>query len=572
MIALMGTEESKETLEDRIPETKTEVGKPVCFPNNIWIMLKTIFEVMTSKFVEKEFTEIPVYDTSRYGEVVSFSQPVDLDVVEQVWVAKPFTLVTILNNRRTHKNLYHVSEPALSSFEEALLQRVYETLKVFLLEQHIDFNRMDKELVLYNNFIKILDIYGIDIDPRSLQKIWYYIKRNYIGYGKLDVLLKDSMIEDISVVGADIPVYLYHRKYTNIETSITFEEEELNEMILKLAQQSGKSISIGYPIMNARLPDGSRLEATLGKEVTTRGGTITIRKFREVPFTPTDIIKYGTCSIEIMAYFWLAVENNKSIIFVGETASGKTTTLNAISLFIPSESKVISIEDTREITLFHNNWIPGVVRETFMGQEAAAIDMFELLRSALRQRPEYLIVGEVRGKEAYTLFQAMSTGHTTFSTMHAGSVQLAVNRLLNEPINIPLMMLNALDIMAIQVLRYVGQRRVRRLESLSEFVGIDAATGDISIRELYKWNPVLDRMEQKGSSKVLEDMMNSRGWDKEQLKKELENRETVLKYMVDNDINDYRDVSSIIRMYAFNPATVLNLIKDGRSLLEEGWA
>ncbi|GFO96155.1 putative type II secretion system protein [groundwater metagenome] len=453
MIALMGTEESRETLEDRIPETKTEVGKPVCFPNNIWIMLKTIFEVMTGKFVEKEFTGIPVYDTSRYGEVVSFSPPVDLDVVEQVWVAKPFTLVTILNNRRTHKNLYHVSEPALSSFEEALLQRVYDTLKVFLLEQQIDFNRMDKELVLYNNFIKILDIYGIDIDPRSLQKIWYYIKRNYIGYGKLDVLLKDPMIEDISVVGADIPVYLYHRKYTNIETSITFEEEELNEIILKLAQLSGKSISIGYPIMNARLPDGSRLEATLGKEVTTRGGTITIRKFREVPFTPTDIIKYGTCSIEIMAYFWLAVENNKSIIFVGETASGKTTTLNAISLFIPSESKVISI------------------------------DMFELLRSALRQRPEYLIVGEVRGKEAYTLFQAMSTGHTTFSTTHAGSVQLAVNRLLNEPINIPLMMLNALDIMAIQVLRYVGQRRVRRLESLSEFAGIDAATGDISIGE-----------------------------------------------------------------------------------------
>ncbi len=526
-------------------------------------------ELIQSRVATTEIKEIPTYETSRYGEIVSFVPPKDYEVVEQVWITKPFSLVTILNNRNTHKNLYQVSEPALNSFEEFLMRRVNDTLKVFLLEQKIDFNRMNKELILYNNFIKILNIYGIDLDPRSRQKIWCYIIRNYVGYGKLDALLKDPMIEDISVVGADTPVYLYHRKYTNIETNIVFEEEELNEMIMKLAQISGKSISTGYPVMNARLPDGSRLEATLGCEITTRGGTITIRKFREEPFTPTDLIKYGTFNKETMAYFWLAVENNKSIIFVGETASGKTTTLNVISLFIPSESKVISIEDTREITLYHKNWIPGVVREAFMGQEAATIDMFELLRSALRQRPEYLIVGEVRGKEAYTLFQAMSTGHTTFSTMHAGSVQLAVNRLLNEPINVPLMMLSALDIMVVQVLRYVDRKRVRRMESISELVCIDAATGNISIKELYKWNPVQDRMELSGTSKVLDDIIISRGWSREQLRTELENRETVLQYMVDNDITDYRDVASIVRMYASEPVTVLNLIKEGRPLVGE---
>ncbi len=569
----------RNAVETAVIKKESEILKPLLLEpaasgfKKVILTVKTVFEVIHSKFVKKELTEVPAYDTMRYGEIVSFAPQKDFDVVEQTWISKPYTMVTILYNKQTHKNMYYVSEPVLNSFEETLLQRVNNTLKVFLVEQEIDFSHMNKEIVLYNNFIKILSIYGIDLDPKSQYKIWYHIKRDYVGYGKLDTLLKDPMIEDISCVGADTAVYLYHRKYTNIETNTVFEEEELNEMIMKLAQISGKSISVGYPIMNARLPEGSRLEATLGREVTTRGGTITIRKFREEPFTPTDLIKYGTFNKEIMAYFWLAVENNKSIIFVGETASGKTTSLNVVSLFIPSESKVISIEDTRELTLYHKNWIPGVVREAFMGQEAATIDMFELLRSALRQRPEYLIVGEVRGKEAYTLFQAMSTGHTTFSTMHAGSVQLAVNRLLNEPINVPLMMLNALDIMVIQVLRYVGQKRLRRMEVLSEFVGVDATTGNISTRELYIWNPLQDKMEQTGSSKVLEDIINARGWSREQLRKELDNRETVLQYMVDNNISDYRDVSLIIRMYASDPANVLELIKQGKSILSESkWA
>lgn len=555
--------EERATLEEHLLKPILEHKEKVRF----WV--EAVFEVM-QKF--KETTEIPSYDVSKYGELVSFSPPKDFDVVEQREIIKPYSFITVLNNRQTHKNVYYVSEPVLDSFEEALMRQVNDSLKVILLEEEMNFSNLNKELILYNNFIKILEIYDIELDIKSLHKIWYHIKRNHVGYGKLDVLLKDPMIEDISCVGAAIPVYLYHRKYTNIETNIAFEEEELNEIIMKLAQLSGKSISIGYPVLNARLPDGSRLEATFGKEVTTHGGTITIRKFREEPFTPTDLIKYGTFGTEIMAYLWLAVENNKSMIIVGETASGKTTTLNAISLFIPSESKIISIEDTREITLFHKNWIPGVVRETFMGQEAQAIDMFELLRSALRQRPEYIIVGEVRGQEAYTLFQAMSTGHTTFSTMHAGSVQLAVNRLLNAPINVPLMMLNALDIMIVQVLRYVGRKRVRRMDVLSEFVGIDAKTGDISIQELYKWNPVEDKMEQSGSSKVLDDIMNSRGWSREQLKKELENRKALLQYMADNDISDYRDVSLIIQRYATDPESVMKLLQEGKSLLRAGWA
>ena len=529
------------------------------------LFVNTIFEMMR-KVVAQEITEIPPYDVSKYGDLVSLEPSENYDIVEQTWISQPFSLISILYDKRTHQNLYYVSEPVLSSFEDALIRKVKDSLKILLLEQDVDFNRMSKELVLYNNFIKILDLYGIELIPVSRYKIWYYIKREYAGSGKLDVLIKDPMIEDISVVGADTPIYLYHRKYMNIPTNIIFGEEELDEMIMKLAQTSGKSISVGYPIMSARLPDGSRLEASLGKEVTTRGGTITIRKFREVPLTPIELIKYETFNTEIMAYLWLAVENNKSMIFVGGTASGKTSTLNAVALFIPSDSKIISIEDTRELTLYHKNWIPGIVRETFAGQEAQVIDMFELLRSALRQRPEYLLVGEVRGKEASTLFQAMSTGHTTFSTMHAGDIQTAVNRLINEPINVPLMMLSSLDLMTVQVLRSVGRKRVRRMDTLSEVVGIDAATGNISTREVYKWDPVLDKMKESGTSKVLDDIMLTKGWSREQLNKELENRRAVLQYMVDKDITDYREVSYIIQLYSSDNENLMSFIIDGKDI------
>jgi len=531
------------------------------------ILLVDTFLEMVRKVVEKEITQIPPYDVSKYGELVNFVPSENNDIIEQTWISRPFSLITILYDRRTHQNLYYISEPDLNSFEDTLVRKVRDSLKILLLETEVDLRHMNKELVLYNSFIRILDLYGIELTPVSRYKIWYYIKREYVGSGKLDVLLKDPMIEDISVVGSDTPVYLYHRKYMNIPTNMIFGKEELDQMIMKLAQASGKTISLGYPIMNASLPDGSRIEATIGQEVTTRGGTITIRKFREVPLTPIDLIKYETFNTEIMAYLWFAVENNKSMIFVGGTASGKTSTLNAVSLFIPSDSKIISIEDTRELTLYHKNWIPGIVREAFAGQEEIqVIDMFELLRSALRQRPEYLLVGEVRGKEAYTLFQAMSTGHTTFSTMHAGDIQSAVNRLINEPINVPVMMLSAMDIMIVQVLRNMGRKRVRRMDTLSEFMGIDAATGDISTREVYKWDPVHDRMKASGTSKVLDDIMHMKGWGREQLNKELDNRRAVLAYMIDRDINDYRDVSYIIQLYSSDNENLLSFIREGKDI------
>jgi flagellar protein FlaI len=328
-----------------------------------------------------------------------------------------------------------------------------------------------------------------------------------------------------------------------------------------MCQKSGKQISIGEPMVDATMSDGSRLQATLGREVTTRGSSFTIRKFRGDPITPIDLMGFGTCSIDILAYFWLAIENGKSIIFAGGTASGKTSILNAISLFIPPLAKVISIEDTRELTLHHENWIAGVTRQSLTGG-AGAVSMYDLLKAALRQRPEYIIVGEVRGEEALTLFQAMSTGHTTYSTIHAGDVPTVVNRLENEPINVPHAMLQSLDIVCIQVQTYVGEERVRRSNSIVEVTGLDARTGNIRINETYHWNPAVDTFKQAGESHVLNSIMQSRGWNQDRLVSEIENRGKILEYMRGKRMRDYISVSLVVQAYAANPELVLEAVRN----------
>ena len=220
----------------------------------------------------------------------------------------------------------------------------------------------------------------------SLFKIQYYLIRNFTGWSRIEALMKDSQIEDISCDGNNIPLFLYHRIYANIKTNIAFESDALNSLAIALAQRSGKHISTGSPMVDATLPEGSRLQLTFGSEVTTRGTSFTIRKFREDPYSPVELMENGTFNAESLAYLWIAIENNKSLLFVGGTASGKTTSLNAVSLLIPPVAKVVSIEDTREITLFHDNWIASVTRDG-SAEGGNAIRMFDLLKSALRQRP-----------------------------------------------------------------------------------------------------------------------------------------------------------------------------------------
>lgn len=505
---------------------------------------------------ENESKPIEAYDPVKHGDITVFREVEGYKELERYWLNEPYCFVVILYNPDTNDYIYHVVEPELSDFEKVFLTEIKDRLRNVLLVEELA-EDADKEEILERDIRKIIRDYAIEVTPMMLAKIIYYTKRDFVRFGKIDGIMYDEGIEDISGNGHDKPIFLFHRKYQNIATNIMFGEEELDSFIIQLAQKSGKHISIAEPLVDATMPDGSRIQMTLGTSVTTHGSTFTIRKFNEKPITPVDLIKWGTFSAEQMAYLWLCIENNKSLIYAGGTASGKTSSLNAVSLFIPEKAKIISLEDTRELKLPHMNWIPGVTRDSFTADERGAVDMYDLLRAALRQRPEYLLVGEVRGHEALTLFQAMSTGHTTFSTMHADSVSSAIHRLENPPISVPRNMIQALDIMSIQAQTYAKGKRARRNIKLVEITDIDPQTRNIRTSDIFTWDSTNDVYRKTGESKALDEIKIRRGWSDSKLTEELETRKNILEYMVDNNITEFKEISSIINEYQSTPERLL---------------
>lgn len=475
-------------------------------------------------------------------------------------VQEPHAYISITYSDEQGSYSYNVVEEALTEFEKTLLEYVYDELTHLLSLYDIP-EEKDKPEFLGRKIAEILKNYKVHIEESSLAKLSYYISRNVLGYGKINPIMRDPNVEDISCNGYGIPIYVYHRKYQqNMKSSVSLDEDELDTLVLVLAERSGKTLSRAAPLINSRLPDGSRLQATYTSEISTRGSSFTIRKFRETPFTPVDLIETNTFSKEMLAYLWLCMENRKNLIFAGGTASGKTAALNAVSLFIPPSAKIVSIEDTRELRLPHENWLPNVTKMPELTTEGE-IDMYKLLRQAMRQRPEYILVGEVRGKEAQTLFQAMSTGHTTYSTMHATDVEEVVSRLQNEPMNIPLMMFQALDIVCIMVLTYTGEgKRVRRNKLIAEVQEIDPKTKTLKVVDVFRWDPVKDKFDKTSESVILKRIMEQRGWSKEKLHEELRLRSKILEYMVEHSIKKYQDVFSLIQGYFTNPEAVLGKV------------
>jgi flagellar protein FlaI len=305
---------------------------------------------------------------------------------------------------------------------------------------------------------------------------------------------------------------------------------------------------------------------TLSDEITARGSTFTIRKFRADPFTPPDLIDLNTMSAEILAYFWLAIENRVNALIAGGTASGKTTILNALSLFIPHEAKIVSIEETREINLPHPNWIPGVARSGFgeivQDKMVGEIDMYDLMKAALRQRPEYIIVGEIRGKEAYVLFQAMATGHATYSTVHADSAQSLIHRLEGKPINIPRVMLQSLDIVSLHIITRVKNKRARRCKQIIEIIDIDPTTKEILTNEVFRWDPVKDNFIYSGKSYVLERVRTEKDMSQEEMTSELRNRTRIIEWMNVKNVREFRGVANLVSRYAENPVEVMKQIEE----------
>ncbi|MBP1909989.1 type II/IV secretion system ATPase subunit [Methanolobus bombayensis] len=505
--------------------------------------------------------EIEPYDPEVHGPISEFKGVEGYEEVERYWVNEPYAFIVILYNEERNTHLYYIVEPELTDFEYTFLLEIKDRLRDVLLVEEIDEEADDKEAVLESKIRSIIKDYTIEITPPMLERISYYIKRDFVRFGKIDALMMDDSIEDVSGNGHDVPIFLYHRAHQNIATNVVYEEDELNSFIIQMAQRSGKHISVAEPMVDATMPDGSRIQMTLGTSVTAHGSTFTIRKFSDTPITPVDLIKWGTFSSESMAYLWLCIENNKSLIYAGGTASGKTSSLNAVSLFIPEKAKVISLEDTRELKLPHPNWIPSITRDSFTADERGAVDMYDLLKAALRQRPEFLLVGEVRGKEALTLFQAMSTGHTTFSTMHADSVASAIHRLENPPISVPRTMIQALDIMSIQSQTYTKGKRVRRNIKLVEIVDIDPNTRNIRTNDIFVWDSESDMFIRTGESKALFDIKMRRGWAQGKVDQELYYRQKILEHMVENGINDFQEISDIINAYQSTPEKVLRKLQ-----------
>lgn len=514
-----------------------------------------------SKIVRPKVEE---YNPKIHGPLVDLTmkpQP-NIEEVELYPVNEPYAYIRVILDNSTHEYTYQVLEPILTPAEKELFleikERLFETLDV----NTKDLTREMARKILRSATDDIIFDYGIKLTPVSREKIMYNIEKEFIGDGLIDPIMHDKYIEDISCDGVRSTIFVYHTSYENVKTNLMYESsDELDSFVTKLAQRAGKYISIAEPMLDATMSDGSRIQMTLGREVTAHGSTFTIRKFREEPITPTDLIEWGTYSPLGIAFFWLAVENGKSCIFAGGTASGKTTSLNAISLFIPPNAKIVSLEDTRELKLPHPNWIPSITRQSFDTDGRGEIDMYELLRAALRQRPEYLLVGEVRGREALTLFQAMSTGHVTYSTIHADSVASVVHRLENPPINVPRNMLSALDLVSVQIQARIGGQRIRRQKQLIEILDIDPRTNELITNEVFRWVPGSDEIRYSGKSFLLEEIMEERGWSEARMKEELKRRQELLEWMRLKMIRHYRDVSKMLISYYRDPEAVMELVR-----------
>ncbi|MCW4012952.1 MAG: type II/IV secretion system ATPase subunit [Candidatus Bathyarchaeota archaeon] len=474
-------------------------------------------------------------------------------------VNPPFGFVGIEINDERKSLMYHTVEPTLTDDEDALLDRIKKML-IDRMNVPLDVLRDSQRMENYlrDDIQKLFKRFERDIPKESEDKFIYYLKRDFLGYGKIDLLVRDENIEDISCNGYNTPIYVWHRNYESIPTNIIYKSpEELDRTVIRLAYRSGRQVSISHPIMEGTLPEGFRVQITL-EEVSKRGDTFTIRKFRENPFTIIDLIKYGTLSAEIAAYLWILVEHGRSVMICGATASGKTTLLNSLSMFIKPEMKVVTIEEVRELRL-HENWIPMVPRPSYQ-PGVTEITLFDLLKSALRQRPDYIIVGEVRGEEAYTLFQAIATGHGGLCTIHSDSVEYAIKRLLSRPMDIPAMMVPLMNVL-LQIRRVkIGEKVVRRADTVTEIIGL-SATDQVQFEHRFRWDSIDDTyrfLESAGRGEpVFKQIANLRHVPEWELEDELKRRTKILEWMVEDNLNSYDQVSNIVHTYYVNPEEIL---------------
>src|SRR3989344_3858016 len=470
----------------------------------------------------------------------------------------PFAFAHIYWNDKISELVYEVEEPPLSRKEEQYKEELISAMENIINFDTIIEQNLDVLIDYIDRMFRILAIeLDLDIPYDSYKKIFYYLARNFIGFNEIEPLLRDYFVEDIECNGANTPIYIVHRIYRNMKTNIIFNDmDKLSSFVEKLAQRVGKYISYATPILDGSLPDGSRVNATYTKDITTRGPTFTIRKFTKEPWTPPQLIGFNTLSPEMLAYLWLLIQYKMNILIIGGTSSGKTSLLNAIAFFIAPEARVVSIEDTRELNLPRENWLPSVARTATGIGGVGEIDLFALLRSSFRQNPDYVIVGEVRWKEAFVLFQVMASGHSSISTMHADSVETVIKRLETPPIELSPSLVNVLDCVAVMTHAVVKKQETRKLKEIVEIINV-TPEGIALPNTPFTWNPGDDSFYFKRNSKIFEKISRMTGMKMEEIEIEFRRRVTILYSMYTTKIFEFEKVQEIINEYYKKPDKIL---------------
>ena len=491
---------------------------------------------------KKEYPGLQIPSYPFYYEEIEEKKEIKLEYPVIIKNGKVFARVKI--EEEEGKLTYKVIEVELNE----KLKGIYLSLKDFLRENigKYAFKSTEEEIkTLAEEFLKV---YNLSSEEREI--IDYYIERDFLGYGEIHVLMKDPNIEDISCDGLGIPIFVVHKHplIGSVPTNIVLKERnELDSLVIRLAQICGKMINLANPLVDGILPDGSRLQATLETDIAIRGSNFTIRKFPLKVLTPIEIIKSKTIDPLSLAYLWFCFEHGRNILVSGGTGTGKTTLLNVLSCFIRPEKKIVSIEDTPEIKLPHTHWLQQVARVPESTGKEGEVDLFELLRAALRQRPDYIIVGEVRGKEAAILFQGMATGHTGLATIHAEDIEKLIDRLRTKPIELSPSLIEILDIVVFIKRIFYRGKFVRRISNIVEILG--ATEKDVFYRNVIEWNPLNDTFEIKDKSYALYKVSSVFGLTEKEIREEILNRAKFLDFLYRLNITDINLFYQYVNLY-----------------------
>jgi flagellar protein FlaI len=479
-------------------------------------------------------------------------------IVERYPLYEPFAHAAIVQNPASGEYKYILDELQLDILERNVYDRILEILLAEIASPEAEI--VDPRQFFVTEAEKIVGKYRISLGwlpDVSWSKILYHAQRNLVGFGTIDALMRDPNIEDISCDGVEKPVYIWHRRYENLETNLVFhDDQEVDDAVVKLVHMAGKHVSSAFPIVDASLPGKHRLAVCYRREITPFGTAFTIRKFRDDPYSIIDLINLGTLSEEMAAYFWTCLENRASLMVLGGTASGKTTFLNAIACLIKPGSKIITIEETAELNLPHENWVSLIARRSYgLGENLTGeVTLFDLVKTSMRHRPDLIMVGEIRGSEAYTLFQALATGHGGMATMHADSVESAVKRLIQKPMDIAPSYMPLMNIVASIQRVHLPQSKTGEMTAYRRILSVDEIADYEDYRNTFKWKAAGDIHSSSVKNGIMFNAITEqRGLSSKELIDEMKRRENVLRWMRTRNIRSYKDVAGVITEYNAKP-------------------